>query len=56
MIADGRIPRRKPKKGGALRQGRSGKAIDVVVGTAEELLDQLKLALASIRQATLATY
>ena len=49
MISDGSIPKRKEKKGGALRQDRSGKAIDVIVGTAEELLDQLKLILASVQ-------
>ena len=38
----------KPKHGSGLRQ-KKGKMIDVIVGTSEELLDQLKLALASIQ-------
>ena len=49
MMADGRVPRVKEKKGGALKQGRSGNAVDVIVGTAEELLDQLRLILASVQ-------
>lgn len=49
MMADGQIPRVKEKKGGALRQGRSGNAVDVIVGTPEELLDQLHLILASVQ-------
>ena len=38
----------KQKMGSGLKQKRSGRVIDVIVGNAEQLLDQLQLSLASI--------